>query len=640
MDDAGRRTQDAGTGTADRGADAQGLGVHAAASQPAPLPQKTAVLPHCHFDKPGLVDDKSGSLESLTPRQQEILGLLRQGKVNKEIAKALNISLGTVKQHIHTLFRKLNARNRTMAAQTETEDAVAEPSSPSPAPAAPLPGLRTYRPCTVLAIAFLEEDYALEKQLHAFLAEKAFDAHALLIHRQENVHNLMFGLKRSRESDLLVALALLAEVHAFFVARARLKAAFIAGLVPVGQNPMGGWSGEVQAADSLDAAFALLMRTPAEALGLNQEAIFLMQGLDLPVESLPKHASDGPAFPLLPLSRLPAFYSWSSRVNRPLVGREQLFDNLQSALAWPPVLPGAPRTAPHGLCPVVLLGENGMGKSRLVREVLTRLATPEDPVGFLLVLSGGRLLDLVDGRLHSDPLAWAQQHHGGDLTKAGACSPLLVVDEAHEFNPTQWEVCLSALTALGQARRLQQPCRLMVTSRAGPLYEGRYPAHWPRFHIGKLDENAAHALIHALLAVHTTAALSAHDGVAQARHIPFFLCELGRHQGLSLAFLTLVASRFDRFRMDWRILYGLAESDAPLAVAELAQYLHASHAHILEQLEGILASRVVAPVGLADTLPLPAPLTPESQLMYRHPLVKQAIRALYRGNASVSITKA
>ncbi len=51
----------------------------------------------------------------LTPRQLEVLGLLSEGKVNKEIARLLDCAETTVKAHIRAVFKELNARNRTEA---------------------------------------------------------------------------------------------------------------------------------------------------------------------------------------------------------------------------------------------------------------------------------------------------------------------------------------------------------------------------------------------------------------------------------------------------------------------------------------------------------------------------------------------
>jgi LuxR family maltose regulon positive regulatory protein len=54
-------------------------------------------------------------IELLTNRELEILQLLALRLTNKEIAGALNISTGTVKQHTINLFRKLHVENRRQA---------------------------------------------------------------------------------------------------------------------------------------------------------------------------------------------------------------------------------------------------------------------------------------------------------------------------------------------------------------------------------------------------------------------------------------------------------------------------------------------------------------------------------------------
>jgi DNA-binding NarL/FixJ family response regulator len=54
-------------------------------------------------------------VDGLTERQIEVLRLLEQGKSNKEIARDLALSEGTIKIHLAAVFRALNVRNRTEA---------------------------------------------------------------------------------------------------------------------------------------------------------------------------------------------------------------------------------------------------------------------------------------------------------------------------------------------------------------------------------------------------------------------------------------------------------------------------------------------------------------------------------------------
>jgi DNA-binding NarL/FixJ family response regulator len=54
--------------------------------------------------------------EPLTTRQREIFYLIVAGRSNKEIARQLGLSVGTVKIHIATLFRKLGVHHRSAVA--------------------------------------------------------------------------------------------------------------------------------------------------------------------------------------------------------------------------------------------------------------------------------------------------------------------------------------------------------------------------------------------------------------------------------------------------------------------------------------------------------------------------------------------
>ncbi|HKU15147.1 MAG TPA: response regulator transcription factor [Steroidobacteraceae bacterium] len=81
---------------------------------------RSAIEAAMHGRKLAYEDSRSQAAQqqlALTPRQQQIRGLLRQGMRNKMIAQVLGISEGTVKNHVTDILKILKASNRTQAAQ-------------------------------------------------------------------------------------------------------------------------------------------------------------------------------------------------------------------------------------------------------------------------------------------------------------------------------------------------------------------------------------------------------------------------------------------------------------------------------------------------------------------------------------------
>lgn len=58
----------------------------------------------------------ASAVDSLSPREQEILGKIARGQGNKEIARALGIAETTVKIHVQHILRKLDVSSRVQAA--------------------------------------------------------------------------------------------------------------------------------------------------------------------------------------------------------------------------------------------------------------------------------------------------------------------------------------------------------------------------------------------------------------------------------------------------------------------------------------------------------------------------------------------
>lgn len=56
------------------------------------------------------------AIETLTPREEQILALVAGGKSNKEVAREIGLQEKTIKHHMTSILQKLQVRNRTEAA--------------------------------------------------------------------------------------------------------------------------------------------------------------------------------------------------------------------------------------------------------------------------------------------------------------------------------------------------------------------------------------------------------------------------------------------------------------------------------------------------------------------------------------------
>jgi DNA-binding NarL/FixJ family response regulator len=66
------------------------------------------------------------TLEPLTPREEEVLGLLVEGLSNREIAARLHLTEGTVKNYVSAIIAKLQANDRTHAVVTALRRGLAD----------------------------------------------------------------------------------------------------------------------------------------------------------------------------------------------------------------------------------------------------------------------------------------------------------------------------------------------------------------------------------------------------------------------------------------------------------------------------------------------------------------------------------
>ena len=85
------------------------------------LPPAVLGAPSPSTARAGREPDRGDALSALTPRQLDALLLAVRGKSNKRIARELDLSEGTVKQHLSAAFRVLGVSNRTEAVYATAE---------------------------------------------------------------------------------------------------------------------------------------------------------------------------------------------------------------------------------------------------------------------------------------------------------------------------------------------------------------------------------------------------------------------------------------------------------------------------------------------------------------------------------------
>jgi DNA-binding NarL/FixJ family response regulator len=88
-------------------------GIRQASAGGAPLSQEIARLLIQSFQAPAKTVRKR--MPGLTPRESQILDMLAQGKVPKEVADELGLSYATVRDYLKAVYAKLHVRSRTEA---------------------------------------------------------------------------------------------------------------------------------------------------------------------------------------------------------------------------------------------------------------------------------------------------------------------------------------------------------------------------------------------------------------------------------------------------------------------------------------------------------------------------------------------
>ena len=201
-------------------------------------------------------------IPDLSERQAEILHLLMLGKPNKEIANELGIGLGTVKQHIVALFKKLNVTSRAMAI-SKGFALDGRKAANAKAAMAEVEGQMEMRPAAVLSmsVATSERGAAAAADAWNHLRRAAADAtanlDAALIGRTGSGVDIIVGLHHAYEDNAIKAARVAREVARTLrqeLPDSTLRAGLTSGYLMGSMQRRGGWTGETVAGRLIGAA--------------------------------------------------------------------------------------------------------------------------------------------------------------------------------------------------------------------------------------------------------------------------------------------------------------------------------------------------------------------------------------------------
>ncbi|TAN71157.1 MAG: hypothetical protein EPN17_02375 [Methylobacter sp.] len=596
-------------------------------------------------------------LPELTQRQQQILALIKAGKVNKEIANELGIGLGTVKQHVVALFKKLNVSNRTMAAsQGLKREPLARPES-----AEISEGMLERRPCIVLSIFLPDTSLRacsgpaeaasikpgsrgiVREELHLTFSALAGTHDALFLTSKNYIGELIFGIQRGTEQDIFKALR---AARAVFDALADypdltqdLRGGLAAGFAISTMNRHGGWSGEVVASAVIAQARELASNAaPGElALGALAKTLLEVTGPSGPDVAIP-------CLLFKTLNRMP----WGKNHQHPesqagaceelssepsIVGRDAELERLE--ILFSEVFKGKKNHL------VYIEGETGMGKSLLCRYAAEHGLNMKGRIHHFVCHSGGE-----EGNLYMFPsgapvTAQAMLHCLRSVTGRG--HDVIILDDAHLLPPNilmkATEVASAAkgkLVIIAARKFSKYAMPPSETIRLGHLSKTAIEnlitqslAQWEKDTLKTIDgaDAVVRPLDKALLSVggltqdrplrQTQDRRDTIDTLVQnASGVPLFAIELARHhQGDTLPFSlhVVINARMDGLKLDHALLRQISKSPTRLTVAEIAEAMWESPEVIQIAAEQACASGVLR-------------LDEDSRLSFVHPLLRILVK--------------
>lgn len=525
----------------------------------------------------------------LTVRQRQILKLMKQGLVNKEIARELDISLGTVKQHIVALFKKLNVTNRTMAVACSDPllDETDSSAEQKPVPAKKLDAIHARRPSVTLSFRLETENIQDYRTFHRVLSAASFDCNAHFISRSHGDGDLVFGIHRSSEHDLRIALIqagiIFDQLRTELGDGLALYGGMSAGYISISQNRYGGWSGDAIARSVIDQARSLLEKTEKNSLSFDSDAQSIMNAYDTGIDGQPVNT--------LAFSDIDQLMLWDMGFDSELTGREK-----EKSIIFQLINPDSP----HRIC--LLEGEGGMGKSRLCREAGRYALQTGIALSFYKMLPGA-----VWDSMHCRLVGTGMECMFETIRAASENGQphLVIMDDVHLLSAARREQLNQLLEEV-----LPGTC-FLLSGRQSSKDVLQEHSGLKNIHLSRMTESEAMELIEHLVPGYQ----NTQPVIEKSRCVPLFIREIVREQPdvISMALVLTVAARLDRMRVDWKLLYALALGQS--SVDELPGVLNDSRALAGQSLQRAISLGVLYEEG--------------GYISYRSPLVKEVVAFLF-----------
>lgn len=529
----------------------------------------------------------------LSQRQHQILKLLQAGKVNKDVAQELGIGLGTVKQHIVAIFKKLNVSNRAMAVSHGMEIFQAQKNRSATLPMA---DLLENRPCVVLSIALpTDASHLSVKLMYGCLAAIASTNDAVFLARNGNAGDLIFGIQRVTEYDLAVALQAARHVYDDLLAMdseiaQKLRGCMTAGLAFASMQRFGGWTGEAIASAAIASARELLNDIPPG------QFVFDSTALDL-IELFGIGGARGLS-PTMLLAELKNLHWTGSRRAYRLVGRDAELAQLNTALAE--VAKGNGKL-------MLVEGEMGMGKSLLCETISKICLRHEGQVSFWRSLPSVLGSALYDTARETE--CSAEEVAALLRTKPDRHPGLVVIDDFHLLNKEQQTL----LSAAG-ADAVMHGKLVVFSGRKGVRKNAAVPTE--TISLRRLSAQFIQALVRDALGKGTIKgrAHKVQRITSAAAGVPLFAVELARHHNEPLALPLRVAinARLDSLHLDHNLLREVAKNAAGTNLEEVAATLGEDVETLRPQMERAIASGVLS-------------YSADGWITFTHPLLRRAI---------------